>query len=55
MQLQISTCDDLLSSGCEVTADGEGTVQTLTQVSDTIYEIGVQVCSIYLASMHLSA
>ncbi len=42
--LQISTCNDLTSSSCELTADGVGAVQGLTQLSDTSYKIDVQVC-----------
>ncbi len=42
--LQISTCNDLTSSSCELTADGVGAVQSLTQLSDTSYQIVVQVC-----------
>ncbi len=41
--LQISTCNDLTSSSCEVTADGVGAVQGFTQLSDTSYQIDVQV------------
>ena len=41
--LQISTCADLTSSSCELTADGVGSLQNFTQLSDTSYEIGVQV------------
>ncbi|KAL0046017.1 hypothetical protein WJX82_011578 [Trebouxia sp. C0006] len=38
----ISTCNDLTSSSCELTADGVGAVQSLTQLSDTSYQIVVQ-------------
>ncbi len=41
--LQISTCNDLTSSSCELTADGVGAVQGFTQLSDTSYQIDVQV------------
>lgn len=41
--LQIATCDDVMSRSCEVIADGVGSVQNLTQLSDTIYEVVVQV------------
>ena len=41
--LQISTCADLTSSSCELTADGVGSLQNFTQLSDSSYEIGVQV------------
>ncbi len=46
--LQISTCNDLTSSSCELTADGVGAVQSLTQLSDTSYQTVVQVCVLAL-------
>lgn len=42
--LQISTCSDLTSGSCELTADGVGAVQGLTELSDTSYQVDVQVC-----------
>ncbi|KAL0041039.1 hypothetical protein WJX77_002957 [Trebouxia sp. C0004] len=38
----ISTCNDLTSGSCELAADGVGAVQGLTQLSDTSYQIDVQ-------------
>jgi len=59
--LQISTCNDLTSSSCELTADagdgweggGGGFAQSLTQLPDTSYQFGVQVCGPALCTMQV--
>ncbi|KAA6424676.1 hypothetical protein WJX79_007532 [Trebouxia sp. C0005] len=47
----ISTCSDLTSGSCELTADGVGAVQGLTELSDTSYQVDVQLSAEGLSNL----
>ena len=46
VMFQVSSCDDATNSSCEVVANGTGKLQNITQLSDTMLAINIQVKSL---------